>query len=131
MVSPLITAAELAAALGSVTILDVRHRTGGPDGRAEFDAGHVPGAAYVDLDADLAAPPGEGGRHPLPATEDFQAAMRRAGVPTTGPSSSTTTGRAWPPGAPGGCCASTATATSGCSTGPGRPGSRPGERCRP
>ena len=78
--SPLISAAELRAALGGVTVLDVRYRTGGPGGPAEFEAGHVPGASYVDLDADLAAPPGPGGRHPLPATPAFEAAMRRAGV---------------------------------------------------
>jgi thiosulfate/3-mercaptopyruvate sulfurtransferase len=35
---------------------------------------------FVDLDRDLAAPPGAGGRHPLPAPGAFQAAMRRAGV---------------------------------------------------
>jgi thiosulfate/3-mercaptopyruvate sulfurtransferase len=80
MASPLISADELAGLLGSVTILDVRYRMGGPGGPAEFGSGHVPGAAYVDLDADLAAPPGAGGRHPLPRTEDFQAAMRRVGV---------------------------------------------------
>ena len=39
-----------------------------------------PGAVFVDLDRDLAAPPGPGGRHPLPATEDFERAMRAAGV---------------------------------------------------
>jgi len=80
MASPLISASELADALGSVTVLDVRYRNGGPAGPAEFARGHVPGAVYVDLDADLAAPPGEGGRHPLPSPEDFEAAMRRAGV---------------------------------------------------
>lgn len=80
MASPLISAAELADVLGSVTVLDVRYRMGGPGGLAEFTRGHVPGAVYVDLDADLAAPAGEGGRHPLPSTEDFEAAMRRAGV---------------------------------------------------
>ncbi|CAI9413078.1 sulfurtransferase [Nocardioides sp. T2.26MG-1] len=84
MVSPLISADELAADLAagpsSVTVLDVRYRMGGPGGRAEFEAGHVPAAAYVDLDADLAAPPGAGGRHPLPSTAAFQSAMRRVGV---------------------------------------------------
>lgn len=80
MTSPLISVTELHSRIGEVTLLDVRYRMGGPGGRAEYERGHLPGAAYVDLDADLAAPPGPGGRHPLPATEDFEAAMRRAGV---------------------------------------------------
>ena len=42
--------------------------------------GHIPGAAFLDLDRDLAAPPGEGGRHPLPGADDFEAAARRAGI---------------------------------------------------
>ena len=78
--SPLISVTELHERLGEVTVLDVRYRMGGPGGRAEHEKGHVPGAAYVDMDRDLAAPAGEGGRHPLPATADFEAAMRRAGV---------------------------------------------------
>ena len=64
-----------------MTVLDVRYRTGGrPSGPGEYSLGHVPGAVYVDLDTELAAPPGTGGRHPLPTTEAFEAAMRRAGV---------------------------------------------------
>lgn len=81
--SGLISVDELAQELGRVTLLDVRYRTGdGPAGAAEFAAGHLPGAGYVDLDQALAAPPGDGrrGRHPLPDTADFEAAMRRAGV---------------------------------------------------
>jgi thiosulfate/3-mercaptopyruvate sulfurtransferase len=35
---------------------------------------------FVDLDADLAAAAGPGGRHPLPEAADFQASMRAAGV---------------------------------------------------
>ncbi|MFD9004665.1 sulfurtransferase [Streptomyces sp. NPDC059582] len=50
------------------------------DGRAEYEAGHVPGAVFVDLDRELASAPGPGGRHPLPDVADFGAAMRRAGV---------------------------------------------------
>ncbi|NYJ01060.1 thiosulfate/3-mercaptopyruvate sulfurtransferase [Nocardioides thalensis] len=78
----LISAAELSDLLGTVTVLDVRYRMGGsgPSGREAFAAGHVPGAAYVDLDTALAAPPGAGGRHPLPEPEAFAAAMRAAGV---------------------------------------------------
>jgi thiosulfate/3-mercaptopyruvate sulfurtransferase len=77
---PLISADELAATLGRVTVLDVRYVMGGPAGRGEHTAGHVPGAAYVDLDDDLADPPGAGGRHPLPDEGRFETAMRRAGV---------------------------------------------------
>jgi thiosulfate/3-mercaptopyruvate sulfurtransferase len=83
--SPLISAAELVERLAEVTVLDVRYRTGGPAGFEEYAAGHVPGAAYVDLDEALAAPPGEGGRHPLPDPEVFGAAMRRAGVSSSRP----------------------------------------------
>jgi thiosulfate/3-mercaptopyruvate sulfurtransferase len=77
---PLISPDQLAAALGRVSVLDVRYVMGGPDGRGEHAAGHVPGAAYVDLDEDLADPPGARGRHPLPDEARFAAAMRRAGV---------------------------------------------------
>ncbi|MEI5673882.1 MULTISPECIES: sulfurtransferase [unclassified Nocardioides] len=82
MSQPLISGIELRLLLGGVAVLDVRYRLGGPPSREEYDAGHVPGAVYVDLDTDLAAPVGDGsrGRHPLPDPEAFQAAMRRAGV---------------------------------------------------
>ncbi|WP_036507840.1 sulfurtransferase [Nocardioides sp. URHA0020] len=80
MATPLISASELHERIGEVTVLDVRYRMGGPGGRGEYERGHIPRASYVDLDTDLAAPAGAGGRHPLPAVADFQAAMRRVGV---------------------------------------------------
>ncbi len=61
-------------------LLDTRLTTAGGPGRERYDAGHLPGAAYVDMDLDLADPPGPGGRHPLPSRERFLGAMRRAGV---------------------------------------------------
>jgi thiosulfate/3-mercaptopyruvate sulfurtransferase len=82
---PLISAEQLVAAIGEVTLLDVRYRMGGPPGREEYLAGHVPGAAYVDMETELAGPPGSGGRHPLPAMSSFGAAMRRSGVSTARP----------------------------------------------
>ena len=72
--------ADRLAALRRLTVLDVRWRLGGPPGRELYDAAHIPGAVFVDLDRDLAAPPGEGGRHPMPGTADFEKAMRLAGV---------------------------------------------------
>lgn len=80
MASPLITASLLADELERCTVLDVRYRLGGPPGTQEFRAGHIPGAAYVDLDRDLASVPGPGGRHPLPDPAAFVEAMRRVGV---------------------------------------------------
>ncbi|MEV7872027.1 sulfurtransferase [Streptomyces sp. NPDC088124] len=84
----IITAAELtgeSAGPRPPVLLDVRYRLGGPPGRPEYEAGHLPGAVYVDLDAELAGPPGAGGRHPLPDLAVFGAAMRRAGVGTDTP----------------------------------------------
>jgi thiosulfate/3-mercaptopyruvate sulfurtransferase len=77
---PLITPDDLAADLGRFTVLDVRYLMGGPPGAALHREGHVPKAAYVDMDRDLADPPGPGGRHPLPDEVRFEEAMRRAGV---------------------------------------------------
>ena len=79
---PLIDVEELArlVAVDGCTVLDVRYRLGGPSGPEEYARGHVPAAAYVDLDTALAAEPGSRGRHPLPATEVFEEAMRAAGV---------------------------------------------------
>jgi thiosulfate/3-mercaptopyruvate sulfurtransferase len=93
--------ADRLAALRRLTVLDVRWRLGGPPGRELYDAAHIPGAAFVDLDLDLAAPPGEGGRHPVPAAADFEPAMRRAGVSDGRPvvvyddADSTAAARAW------------------------------------
>lgn len=66
-------------------LLDVRWQLGGPDQRPAYEAGHLPGAVYVDLDRELAGPPGSGGRHPLPDPEAFGAVMRRAGVDSGSP----------------------------------------------
>ncbi len=63
------------------TLLDVRWALGDPDGEKHHLDAHLPGAVYVDLDTELAAPGTVAdGRHPLPAIEDLQAAARRWGV---------------------------------------------------
>ncbi|GAA0576566.1 sulfurtransferase [Streptomyces crystallinus] len=92
----IISASELANELAGPrppVLLDVRWQlslakaAGEPafDGRAEYEAGHLPGAVFVDLDAELAGPPGAGGRHPLPDVAEFGAVMRRAGVSAATP----------------------------------------------
>lgn len=73
-------AGELAADEPPV-LLDVRWALGRSDGHEQYLAAHVPGAVYVDLDAELAAPPSAAaGRHPLPDVADLEAAARRWGV---------------------------------------------------
>jgi thiosulfate/3-mercaptopyruvate sulfurtransferase len=61
-------------------VLDVRWRLGGPPARPDHDAAHIPGAVFLDMDTDLADPPGPAGRHPLPSVERLQSALRGAGV---------------------------------------------------
>ncbi|HEX2159239.1 MAG TPA: sulfurtransferase [Actinomycetes bacterium] len=80
---PLITAVQLAdelAGSGAPVVLDCRWDLAGGADRAGYEQGHLPGAVFVDLDRELAGPPGAGGRHPLPEAEAFAAVMRRAGV---------------------------------------------------
>jgi thiosulfate/3-mercaptopyruvate sulfurtransferase len=45
-----------------------------------YFAGHIPGAAWVDTERDLAGPPGDGGRHPLPTERQFADWASRAGI---------------------------------------------------
>jgi thiosulfate/3-mercaptopyruvate sulfurtransferase len=61
-------------------LLDVRWwLTDLPRGRRDYEAGHIPGARWVDLDTVLAAREGPG-RHPLPSPAAFTAAMAALGV---------------------------------------------------
>ncbi|MCW2811054.1 MAG: sseA [Friedmanniella sp.] len=79
----LIETAELAERLATgapLVLADVRWTLNGPPGRPEFEAGHLPGADWVDLEHALSGPPGEGGRHPLPDPATFVAAVQALGV---------------------------------------------------
>lgn len=78
---PLVSAGWLAdnRAAPDVRVIDVRWYLDGRSGRDAYLAGHIPGASFVDLDAEITGREGPG-RHPLPTTEQFQAAMRRADV---------------------------------------------------
>lgn len=78
--NPLISADSLLSATTTPVLIDVTWNLMGPPGRDAYDAGHLPGAHFVDLDTELAGPPGDGGRHPLPSATIVEAALRRAGV---------------------------------------------------
>jgi thiosulfate/3-mercaptopyruvate sulfurtransferase len=81
MASLLVRPSELKHLPAHARLVDVRWKLGDPKaGRAIFQAGHLPGAVYVDMDEDLASAPGKGGRHPLPSAAHFAAAMSRAGI---------------------------------------------------
>ena len=82
---PLVDAAALAARLddADLRVVDVRWVLGSPGaGRAAYLAGHIPGAIHVDIDADLALPPGPGrpGRHPLPSPADVASRLGALGI---------------------------------------------------
>ena len=62
-----------------VRIVDLRWALAGPPAREKYDAGHLPGAVFVDLDRDLAQPGGPG-RHPFPAVEAFARLLGRLGI---------------------------------------------------
>ena len=86
----LVSAGDLARRMEAglrTVVLDVRWQLGGPDGRTAYAQGHLPGAVYADLPTELAVPvaPGSaeeaaGGRHPLPAPEQFEESARRWGI---------------------------------------------------
>ncbi|MEX2322268.1 MAG: sulfurtransferase [Acidimicrobiia bacterium] len=78
---PLTTVGALSDRLDDplLRIADVRWYLNEPDrGREEFDAGHIPGAVFVDLDSHLSARSGPG-RHPLPDRATFAATLGALG----------------------------------------------------
>jgi thiosulfate/3-mercaptopyruvate sulfurtransferase len=83
----IISVEELAARIGDpyLRVVDTRWYLARPGaGREAYDAGHIPGAIRLDLDADLSDPHGYGapGRHPLPSVAAFRETMMRAGIGT-------------------------------------------------
>jgi thiosulfate/3-mercaptopyruvate sulfurtransferase len=85
---PLVSADWLREHLADVAVVDVRwylQVPGAEDGRSglrEYEAGHIPGAVWLDIDSDLSAPAnGITGRHPLPAESTFAGTLGRMGIP--------------------------------------------------
>lgn len=84
-VAPLVSTGWVAARLDApdVRLCDLRWYlpATGRSGAAEYAAGHVPGAVFVDLDRELAGPDdGRAGRHPLPDPLHFERFMRANGI---------------------------------------------------
>jgi thiosulfate/3-mercaptopyruvate sulfurtransferase len=66
----------------AVVLVDIRWYLDGRPGRPSYEAGHIPGAVFLDLDAVLSAAHDDDsqGRHPLPEPERFAAGLAALGI---------------------------------------------------
>jgi thiosulfate/3-mercaptopyruvate sulfurtransferase len=67
----------------SLRVLDCRFSLADETaGSRQFEAGHIPGARYINLNTDLSARvvPGKTGRHPLPSRTAFAETLGRFGI---------------------------------------------------
>ena len=79
----LVSTDTLASNLDSTwVVVDCRYDLARSDwGRAEYEQGHIPGAAYASLSHDLAgSPDGSNGRHPIPSHDQMAATFGRLGI---------------------------------------------------
>ncbi len=81
MIDPVVGIDWVRAHPDGLVLADVRAYLDGRSGREAYHRGHLPGAIFVDLDQDLAAPPtAADGRHPLPDPAVFAGRMAALGV---------------------------------------------------
>ncbi len=82
MIEPFVDTDWLRAHRDRVVLADVRWYLDGRSGRAAYEAGHIPGAVFVDLDAVLSDAHADDsrGRHPLPSPERFAAGLGELGI---------------------------------------------------
>lgn len=88
MSAVLISPGELREAMADkqIRLLDVRWALGDPDGPQHYLDGHIPGAVFVDLETELAAPASPArGRHPLPEISQLAKCARSWGIRTGDP----------------------------------------------
>ena len=79
--APVVGVDWLRARGGEVTVADVRWYLDGRSGEDAYEAGHIPGAVFVDLDTVLAGPPSDAdGRHPLPDPDHLADRLGRLGI---------------------------------------------------
>jgi thiosulfate/3-mercaptopyruvate sulfurtransferase len=78
---PIVSTEWMSGAGADIALLDVRWYPDGRDPRAEFSAGHLPGAVLVGLETVCSAPASDArGRHPLPSPTAFAASLSELGV---------------------------------------------------
>jgi thiosulfate/3-mercaptopyruvate sulfurtransferase len=78
---PIVSSEWLRGHAEDVVLADVRFYLDGRSARAAYDASHLPGAVFVDLERWLSAPATpQDGRHPLPAPERFAEGMGACGI---------------------------------------------------
>jgi thiosulfate/3-mercaptopyruvate sulfurtransferase len=78
----LVSTDTLAAHAGAWTVVDCRFDLANDAwGQEQYAAGHIPGAVYASLNADLSGPrTGTNGRHPMPSDDALVATIRRLGI---------------------------------------------------
>jgi thiosulfate/3-mercaptopyruvate sulfurtransferase len=70
-----------AGKMGRFVLVDCRWYLDGSSGKGAYDAGHIPGAVFADMDQWLSGPASkQSGRNPLPDPEVFAQGMREAGI---------------------------------------------------
>lgn len=76
-----------------VVVVDCRFALMQPEmGRQHYQAGHIPGAFYLDLNQDLAGPmQPHGGRHPLPNVDTLSETLQAMGITSGTPLDSSST----------------------------------------
>lgn len=81
-IRPIIKPVELLNLLGDEDLL-IFDASNNPNARSNFEARHLAGARFVDINsqlADIKASPADGGRHPLPTPEAFAATLAELGI---------------------------------------------------
>lgn len=82
MIEPFVDADWLREHRDEVVLADVRWFLDGRSGRKAYEAGHIPGAVFVDLDTVLSEPHEDDshGRHPLPTPGRFAGELAKLGI---------------------------------------------------
>jgi len=81
-VEPFVSVDWLQEHRDEVILADIRWYLDGSSGRAAYEAGHIPGAVFVDLEEVLSEPHEDDshGRHPLPTPERFAGGLASLGI---------------------------------------------------